>query len=262
MPSSITAVLPSPYLTYWIVTSPTVTNNTVTVASHPFSTGDTIYASINNSAIDGLPGLGWLTLYVIKINSTQFNVATSYSNAMSGISTTFTSPAGLSNTPVKQLFNSAVSITYLTQPWLSNSKSAQSFAISDNVAINFTVSEWGYVGAAAIGHKWAAALISDTGNYRIGVTDSTFLSVGDNIVGMSASSTYRFDNPSTRANWTFTFRFLLQNRTVSIQVLLTTGAYLTLFTSSVLGVNIQGLRLFCNFALNEMKFTNCTITYL
>ena len=260
MPSSISAVLSSPYLSYWIVTNPTVSNNTVTVTSHPFSTGDTIYATISNSNIDGKGGVGWLTLYVIVISSTQFNVATTYSNAMSGISTTFFSPMGLSNTPVKPNWNDTVAITFLTQLWLSNSKSAQSFSVTDSVAINFTVPEWGYSDQTPIGHKWAAGLVSDTGNYRIGVTDSNYISVGDNITGMSAG--YRWDVPSTRANWTFNLRFLLQNRQISIQVQLTNSTWLTLFTSSVLDVNIQQLRFLSNFALNGMRFTNCTITYL
>lgn len=262
MPSSISAVLSSPYLSYWIVTNPTVSNNTVTVTSHPFSTGDTIYATISNSNIDGKGGVGWLTLYVIVISSTQFNVATTYSNAMSGISTTFSSLNGLSNTPVKNQYNVAVAITFLTQPWLSNSKSTQSFSVTDSVEINFTVPEWGYSFQTPLGHKWAAGLVSDTGNYRIGVTDSNVISVGDNITGMSPLVAYRWDVPSTRANWTFNLRFLLQNRQISIQVQLTNSTWLTLFTSSVLDVNIQQLRFLSNFALNGMRFTNCTITYL
>ena len=245
------------------MTNPTVSNNTVTVTSHPFSTGDTIYASVSNSNIDGKGGYGWLTLYVIVISSTQFNVATTYSNAMSGISTTFSSPGGLSNTPVKQAFNIATAITFLTQPWLSVSKSAQSFSVTDSVAINFTVPEWGYSVQAAIRHKWAAGLVSDTGNYRIGVTDSNFMSVGDSITGMSGLTAYRWDVPSTRANWTFNLRFLLQGRQISIQVQLTNSTWLTLFTSSIISdVNIQQLRFLSNFALNGIRFTNCTINYL
>lgn len=261
MPSSISAILASPYLEYWIVTDPTVNNDTVTVTSHPFSTGDTIYASVNNNALDG-PGVGWLTLYVIRDSATQFRIATSQSNAMSGISTTFTSPGGISNTPVKHLFNSAVGVNFITQSWLSNSKSAQSFSVTDNVVINFTVPEWGFTSTASVGHKWAAGLVADIGNYKIGITDATFLSYGDSITGVSAPAAYRSDVPSNRATWTFNLRFLLQNKQISIQVLLTNGTYLTLFTSSTLSVNIQGLRLLSNFALNGMRFTNCTITYL
>jgi len=263
MPSSISAILSSPYLSYWIATNLTVSNNTATVTSHPFSTGDRIYASISNSDIDGKVGFGWLTLYVIVISSTQFKVATTYSNAMSGISETFFTPNGLSNTPVKHLFNSPTAITFLTQPWLSNSKSAQSFSVTDSVAINFTVPEWGYSDQGAVGHKWAAGLVSDTGNYRIGVTDSNFISVGDSITGMSVLNAYRWDIPSTRFDWTFNLRFLLQDRRISIQVQLTNSTWLTLFTSSIISnVNIQQLRFLSNFALNGMKFTNCTIAYL
>jgi hypothetical protein len=262
MPSSITSVLSTPYTTYWIVLSPSVSSDTVTVASHPFSTGDKIYASISSTVLDGT-GRGWTSLFVIVLSATQFKVATSYANAIASISTAFTTVSGLSNTPVNHLSNATIGITFLTQPWLSNSKSTQSFAVTDNVAIDFTVSEWGHnSGILPVGYKWAAALVSDVGNYLVGISDANYFNYGDSITGMAVHQPTRRDVGESRLALTFNCRFLLQNRTVSIQIRKTDETYQTFFTSSTLSPNIQGLRFFSNFALNGINFTNCTITYL
>lgn len=268
MPSSITANLNSPYLTLWMVINNnsnnagivnyTVSGNVATVGAHPFSTGDKVYPADYN--FQGI----WITRYAIKVSDTQISVATSYVNAIAGTATAFTGVAtsSISNLPTVPYAYNAMGINYITEPFLGYSKSAQSFSVNDNVAIDFTVPGWGTNSSGFIPLFWAFGLVSDTGGYKLGLIDTMFFQYGDSITGTTSNTTYRNDQANTKSNLTFNCRILIQNQRAYIQIKTTSNTYITLFTSSVLSTNIQGLRFFSSLALNGRAFTNCTITYL
>ena len=268
MPSSITANLNSPYLIKWWVLNNsyngyigfTYVDNVVTVGTHPFSTGDKIWVTPTG----GNP----ITRYVIKISDTQISIATSYNNAIAGTASSqdLSLNCFIGNVPaIWGVESTTSSVSVIANPFLGYSKSAQSFAITENVAIDFTVPKWGEK-SRLWGQfdlpPWSFGLVSDTGGYSLGLWDGRNFFYGDSVTGViSKTDTYRNDN-NTKTSLTFNFRILIQNQRAIIQVKTTTDTYLTLFTSSILSTNIQGLRFFANLSLNGIAFTNCTITYL
>jgi hypothetical protein len=264
MPSSITANLSYPNLVLWRVFNQgstvgfTVSGSVITLVSgtHPFSTGDTVYYS---------EALGsWVIRYAITTNNTQLSLATSYANATAATpipTSVGVFNTGFANIPTIYYPSLGVNINLLTNPLAAYSKSAQSFAISDNVSIEFTVPRWGSGNVYFDVSYWTFGLISDVGDYKLGLIDFLQFSYGDSVSGVTINNTYRNDNTS-KSSLTFTFRILLQNKQASIQVKTTTNTYITLFTSSTLSTSIQGLRFFASFPLNGLAFTNCTITYL
>lgn len=269
MPSSVTANLNFPYLTLWRVfnqsqflqqpvTQFSVSNNVITVTSHPFSTGNIVYVS--ESVVND-----WSIRYAIRINDTQFSLATSETNALNEISTSINNNAtSISNVPVIYFQNGGTPISKLISPLAAYSKSAQSFSVSDNVSIDFTLPRWGEI--AALNYHgasfWTFGLISDVGNYRLGMTDNVFFTYGDSVSGTTYNTTYRNDTPSTKSSLTRQFQILIQDRRASIRVKNTSNNYITLFTSSTLSASIQGIRFFTSFALNGLALSNCSITYL
>ena len=269
MPSSITSVLNYPYTSLWLVDSTlySVSGNVFTVTTpHPFITGDKAYLSLH-----GLPRR-WAIYYIINITTTTFRLATSLANATNGIAITPPSPlTSISNAPTVYQSLSPASIVDMTEPFLSYSKSSQTFSVTDNVAIDFTVPRWGFPpvsgGAgnalSSVAIPWAVGLISDIGEYKLGFLDTIFFIYGDSVTGAGFDSAYRLDlGIGNRSTLTFNCRILLQNLRASIRVKTTTGSYITLFTSSVLSNNIQGLRFFSSLSINNLALTNCTITYL
>lgn len=262
MPSSITAILNYPKLVLWKAGNLgnnydgfTVNNNIITVSTtHPFSTGDIVYYS---PAISG----NWNVMYAIRFSSTQLSLATSYDNAISGISASvMAANTSIANIPVIY-YPGATPINLITNPLAAYSKSAQSFEINEKVAIDFTVPRWGEGVTYHNVSYWAFGLISDVGNYRLGLMDFLYFTYGDSVSGTTMNTTYRNDNTS-KASLTFNFRILLESQRANIQIKSTTNTYITLFTSSILSASIQRIRFFSSIALNNLSITNCTITYL
>lgn len=270
MPSSITANLNSPYLTIWMAINSigyaniTFSGNVATVGTHPFSTGDVVYVTNFDEPI-------WKKRFAIYISPTQISVATSYVNAIAQTATSFADNLNyviIANTP-SRIINSLLSISSITEPFLAYSKSAQSFSVTDNVAIDFTVPPTikplafpGWLDLHNTPVPWAFGLIADTGGYKMGLVEAGYFLFGDSVTGLSLNQTYRNDQPSSKASLTLSWRILIQNQRAYIQVKTTTNTYITLFTSSILSTNIQGLRFFSSLALNGLAFTNCTINYL
>ena len=274
MPSSITAVLNNPYINLWQVSVPvnavgnplSVSNNIATVGTHSFSTGNIIYTTNrtfhNTSNI--IPFFKW---YAIRISDTQLAFAATIENAINGVRSTTAlansdsalSFTGMSIANVPMLFdrlNNGFLTTALSNSdlWVSSSKSAQIFQVTDNVQIDITIPN--VMDSTGIGTFIPCynsfGLSGD--NYSCGFMPGSFLFRGDTISGMGSVSSV--------SGWTNVYRILIQNRRILIQNRQTNGSYLTTFTSSELSLNIANLRLFGNFALNGRALTNCQITYL
>lgn len=282
MPSSITANLTgfgSSYLNLWKLsnfvptgvdtingvtsgyTANTSTNVvTQTTGSIPLVTGDVVYLATTVS------GSFTATRYMIRLSDNTFSLATSRNNALNSIPTTlayFTSGGNpsfsgvaISNVPMVGSWYGPVSTNTITEALISSSKSAQSFAVTDSATIDFTVPSIKTFQQYEIHNHyfWTCGLTSDTGSYTVGFFDdgSTFR-CGDINTSISTGS---------KTNATTVFRITLQNRQISIANRRINSTYTTLFTSSTLSLNIQGLRFFANLTLNGQAFTNCTITYL
>lgn len=259
MPSSITANLNYPYLAPWWVANDasggngiafTFTTSVANVGTHPFSTGDKIWVTLRTDSAR--------IRYVIKVSDTQISLATSLANAVAG------SPITLDSNYNNCLIGNVPSTSepsppkILSDDFLSYSKSAQSFAVTENVAIDFTVPNWGQLGRGLFNlFYWSLGVISDAGNYKflLWIGNGKYW-IADSVLGGVATVNF---SPSSL---TFNCRILLQNQRVSFQVKNTGGSYITVFTSPVLSTNIQGLRFFVNLNINGTALTNCAITYL
>lgn len=279
MPSSITAVLNSPYITPWQVTVPqnavgnplSVVNNIATVGTHSFSTGDKIYTCNRGLHNDTNSPFGALW-YAIKISNTELAFATSYTNAINNVRTgsaltssdSSIAPTGMTIANVPVIFNDAIVpvvtssagiITFFNPSfWVSSAKSLQSFNVTDNVQIDFTVPNNITQTTSIMCQTHNCFGLEGQNNYSCGFLRAFSLLRGDSISG-----TTPFTGSTT--SWTNAYRFLIQNQRITIQNKQTNGSYLTIFTSSVLSLNISGLRLFSNFSLNGQALTNCQITY-
>lgn len=269
MPSTITGILSSPYLTLWQVYNNDNNNNVFTLAgnvitftaqTHPFSTGDTVYFMDYDLQVAAA------RRYVIKISDTQISCATSYANAINGIVAAIPlnpgriTRASIANVPITNSIYDTLNINAITDAFVGYSKSTQSFSVTDNASIDFTVPSWSPGVPSGLIENfpsalWAFGLISDVGSYKLGLLDAVSLRYGDSVSGT-------ITNLTSKSSLTFNFRILIQNQRASIQIKTTANTYLTLFTSSVLGVNIQGLRFFASLGLNGVTLTNCTIAYL
>ena len=261
MPSSITAILASPYLLrYQIfnnnhnnqgITNFTFTGNVANISGHPFLTGDKVYVRTSSITSDH-------TQYAIRVSANQLAFATTLSDATNNIQNS--SPASnsatiaISNIPMLFRINFAFPTYLLTENmWLATSKSSQAFAVTDSVQIDFSTPTLSSFQDYFANLYWVFGLSSDAGGYNAYCFETGSSCVGDNITGIV--------NTQARTNWTNTWRVLIQNRQVYIQNKQANTTYLSIFTSSVLALNISGLRLFANFSLNGQALTNCQITY-
>jgi len=270
MPSSITANLSSfgmSYLSIWRIwggSNGTATftasgNVFTTTATIPMSTGDLVYL-----AQFGYPH-ATTTRYMIKLTANTFSLATTQVLANAGTASALpyvVADTGISNVPLNGKQGTFVSPSGIipsgvTNFLMSSSRSAQSFAVTDNVQIDFSVSvpiQTFNQFSAYTFYNYVFGLRTDAGNYSCICSDDGAFWVGDTITGFSA------DQQKTLA--TTTFRITLQNRQISIANRRTNSTYTTLFTSSVLSLNLSNLRFFTNLTLDGQAFTNCTITYL
>lgn len=262
MPSSITSILNAPYLNRYmrdyLSGEFTITNNNANINGHPFSTGDSIFVLFTTVAAVGS------LRYAIRVDENTLAIANTLSDANNNIKS-FTIPTltvgigAIANTPIAYVPNYTgypsfpANVSTILNQFLSSSKSQQSFAVTDNVQIDFTAPTT-LPGASGVKYGLDIfGLISDTGNYNCAIVEMELTGRGDSISGVT------WANISSR---TLTWRILIQNQRVSIQNRLTSGSYFTTFTSSVLSLNITGLRLFSCFSTNGRSLSNCQITYL
>ena len=270
MPSSITAILNSPYITLWQVSVPInaegnpllVSDNVATVGTHPFLTGDIIYTCNRFNQ-----GIGFFKWYAIKISDTQLAFAATYSDAINGVRSTTAlsssnsaiSQTGMSiaNVPIvfdRLSFNFFARITDSTL-WVASSKSAQTFQVTDNVQIDLTIPNTiDSSGIAAFIPCYNSFGLIGSSGYSCGLMPASYIFRGDTISGISSVTSF--------TGWTNVYRILIQNQRIYIQNKQTNNSYLTTFTSSILSLSITDLRIFCNFSLNGKAITNCQITYL
>lgn len=268
MPSSITANLASPYLSrYQIfnnnynnqgIVNFTFTGNVANISGHPFLTGDKLYLrTSSNTSVNH-------TFYAIKVSNNELAFATTYSNAIGNIQSNFASTnsgtVAISNAPMLFRINFSFPTYLLTENmWIATSKSAQTFAVTDSVQIDFSTPTLNSFQDYFANLYWVFGLSSDTGGYNAFCFEAGSSCVGDSITGIGISQ--------VRTNWTNTWRILIQTiageRKIIIQNRQTNTTYLSVFTSSgSLSLNITNLRLFANFSLNGQALSNCQITYL
>ena len=263
MPSSITSILDNPYLSSYLAFPTAVNTNTnvATLANHPFNTGDALWTQPYTLVSSVLR-------YAIRVDANSLAIATSAANAASDVRVAFpTNTIGstvnggglvVANTPILTFFGGG--FVYGSSPtlksWMNASSiSLQSFSVTDNVQIDFTspalFPENSFTNIVNI--RYIAGLSSAVGGYENWILDASPLWTGDSITGFNW--TYK----DSRTN---TWRILIQNQRVTVQNLGTNGSYLTLFTSSILSINIQQLRFFFLSGINGLSLTNCRITYL
>ena len=277
MPSSITANLSSfgiSYLSIWRIwggNNGTVTftasgNVFTTTATIPMSTGDLVYLSQY-----GYPQ-PTTTRYMIKLTANTFSLAITQVLANAGTASALpyvVAETGISNVPLngkQNTFSASGNIrSGVTNSLMSSSRSAQSFAVTDNVQIDFSVSVPiqtfdPYVPYTF--YNYVFGLRTDAGNYSCIFADDGAFWTGDTITGFSANMQTGYVPNVSKTLATTTFRITLQNRQISIANRRTNSTYTTLFTSSVLSLNLSNLRFFTNLTLDGQAFTNCTITYL
>jgi hypothetical protein len=277
MPSSITANLSSfgnSYLSIWRIwggfngtaTFTASGNVFTTTATIPMSTGDLVYLSQF-----GYPQ-ATTTRYMIKLTDNTFSLATTQILANTGTASALPYPVaetGISNVPLNGKYF-AFSIlgnipSGVTNSLMSSSRSAQSFAVTDNVQIDFSVSvpiQTPSQYSSYTFYYYVFGLRTDAGNYSCIFADDGAFWSGDTITGFSADFNTGYVPSVSKTLATTTFRITLQNRRISIANRRTDSTYTTLFTSSVLSLNLSNLRFFTNLTLDGQAFTNCTITYL
>lgn len=265
--STITANLIAPYTSPWSFSTTggggsgtwaNSTNSTFTVPAHPFVTGDVMYVRLFNTNLQ--PVTGMQKYYAIFVSPTQLRYASSYANAIAG--TALTIPSALS-TVVQNAIGNHPNIGYASifdpgfynpSTWMASSVSVNSFASTENIRIDFTLSGSG-------GIPISASLFTKSLSYICGFYQDNFL---QSVVGEGNSSTYTFSNQ--QQNFTQTVpavvRFTLQNRRISTAIRLNSGTYLTRFTSSLLATNLDPLFFAVNMGINGYNANNCTITYL
>ncbi|MEY2910709.1 MAG: hypothetical protein RLZZ184_18 [Cyanobacteriota bacterium] len=258
MPSSITSILSAPYLSKYVIRPTlTVVSNTANIIGHPFQTGDRLFTVSE----DGNAKAGTLK-YAIRVDANNLSVATTSANASNGIKDTLTSSTAIGNTLVYYNPNIGASPNFPFASldlanFLASSKSQQAFAVNDNVQIDFSAPSLTPMqpSSGTWNVDYCFGLISDVGGYICYVMDISVHWRGDNISGVT------WVNTPSKSFWTNTWRILIQNRQVYIQNRQTDNSYLTTFTSSVLALNISGLRLYFNSHINGQALTNCQITY-
>jgi hypothetical protein len=266
--STITANLIAPYTSPWSFSTiggggsgtwADSTNSTFTVPAHPFVTGDVMYVKLFNAQSSSVTGTQ--KYYAIFVSPTQLRYASSYANAIAG--TALTIPSALS-TVVQNAIGNHPSIGYASvynpgfynpSTWMASSVSVNSFASTENVQIDFTLS--GSSGGIPI----SASLFTKSLSYICGFFQNDSL---QSIVGEGNSSTYTFSNNQQNLTQTVpaVVRFTLQNRRISTAIRLNSGTYLTRFTGILLATNLDPLFFAVNMGINGYNANNCTITYL
>jgi hypothetical protein len=225
--------------------------------AHPFVTGDVMYVRLFSST-GGAVG-GQLTAgkyYAIVISSTQLKYASTRENALAGISLNI--PAnlwaitsqrtnGIGNTPDCGYNFFRGNTAFKPDEWLASSRSSNDFDVSTNVRIEVTHNQ------KRRGASYALATPTFSSCFGL-----TFWALNS----ASGLAFFPGDNVSLNEAYTGTVRFEIINRRVSMLGQLTSGSFVTIYTSSELSASSAPFYFYANFGLNSMSATDCTITYL
>ena len=262
--STIASVLSYPYLTPWSYSTlggggsgtwADSTNSTFTVTSHPFVTGDVMYVRLFTS---GGTFTNTQKYYAIVVSATQLKYASSYANAIANIALSI--PASLSTVVQSgignhldvghQGFNNAR--FYDPATWMASSISTVSFASTQNVQIDLTIT--------GSGQPMSASLFTKSLSYVSGFYQANSF---QSVVGEGSLASYEMNIlQNTSQILPAVVRFTLQNRRVIIAVKLNNGTYLTRRTGILLATNLDPLFFAVNMGINGYNANNCTITYL
>jgi hypothetical protein len=263
--STITANLIAPYTSPWSFSTTggggsgtwaDSTNSTFTVPAHPFVTGDVMYVRLFNTAMQ--PVTGTQKYYAIVVSPTQLRYASSYANAIADIALSIPASlstiilSGIGNHPDvgHQGFNSAR--FYDPATWMASSISTVSFASTQNVQIDFTLT--------GDNQPMSASLFTKSFSYVSGFFQANGRQP---VAGEGSSASYEMSiSQNTSQKLPAVVRFTLQNRRVTIAVKLNDGTYQVRRTGSLLSTNLAPLFFAVNMGINGYNANNCTITYL
>ena len=263
--STIASVLSYPYLTPW--SSSTMggggsgtwadsTNSTFTVTSHPFVTGDVMYVKLFSTTNQALTNTQ--KYYAIVVSPTQLKYASSYANAIANIALSIPASlstvvqSGIGNHPDvgHQGFNNVR--FYDPATWMASSISTVSFASTQNVQIDLTIT--------GSSQPMSASLFTKSLSYVSGFFQASFL---QSVVGEGSLASYEINIlQNTSQILPAVVRFTLQDRRVTIAVKLNNGTYLTRRIGILLATNLDPLFFAVNMGINGYNANNCTITYL
>lgn len=224
----------------------------------PFSTGDIVYYSVNLSS-----STEFVKYFAIKISPTQIKLATSYANAMNGVSVAL-SPSDSTSVGffTRMLSSSYLAFqsgpgigsfnTFLKSNWQSSAYSTQTFFVQDKVEIKFDLDTYCFCGLASL------QTTNEFPNYAIGVAiDQDRRVIGRESTG--SLSTNRF-NSANSISGIVSIRIKINQGVVSVAVLVN-NVYSTLYSTSLNPTNLP-LRIFSFHSHNNTGLRNCTVAYL
>lgn len=266
--STIQAILPSPYQTAWSFsqfggggagTWADSTNSTFTVTSHPFITGDVIYVRLFNT--NSSLATTQIKYYAIVVSTTQLRYASTYQNAINGVSLSIPSAlwtsgaSGISNNPVIG-YNSMTYSAFYSGIWNASSKSLTAFSSRSKVRIELEFLTGDGSAICANAFLGTANFSYVCGFYQDASRVNTVGETSNNSAGYNSSTIQ-----VTQQLLPPVVRFTIENNRISIAIKLNDGSFMTRFTSSLLSSNLDPLYLFVNMGLNGLGYKNCTITY-
>lgn len=269
MPGSIiTSVLPAPYLSaVWNGTATKSGDVLTFTAPHGLQTGDIVYTGLPGTATNAIT-YGFHGIYVIVLSSTSISLASSLVNATNNVVLSLSGFPGGSQQfrNVPDLQTVAFFGLIPLSAWQSRSVSSQVFSLNTPVAISATTPpivgsndqiQPYYIGLKTANNSYVCGFGGrwENGQWRT-------RAVGDTLSGFSAGNNSNAMWVSTSLNSVIDFRLTINsNKQVSIQRL-SSGVWVTGFTSTVLSATQDPLYFFVCTALNNVSITNCQVTYL
>lgn len=218
----------------------------------PFQTGDVVYYGTSSN-------ITLVTRYfAIRLSATSIKVATSYANAINGIAVDLTTNSTntnfahyqhqISNAVLMVHTSDTMGITnYFNKDlWQSSSFSTLNFGITENIAFDFTIENYGMCGIQTV-----------SGSYGIGVGAVH----GNAIIGRETTGTALTNRFWYAFSLGTNLRIRIQSSIITIQRKETNGSYTTIYTTTTI-TNTERFRFFAYFSLNNTKLSNCIITYL
>lgn len=270
MPGSIiTAVLPAPYLVPWSGTATKSGDVLNFTSAHGLQTGNIVYTGFSGQAATNIL-YGFYGIYVIVINSTSINLATSLNNANNNVilslSSFPTSPTAVSNYPI--ISSSHFFGIIPLSSWQSRSVSSQIFSLSTSVRISAAVSmvitptlhseqPW-FIGLKTADDAYFCGIGGTRGNA------TTFGPVvGDTISGFVWAAVGGTPAITVASGSKLNFRFTINSsKRVVVETLNSSGVWVTSFTSTILPATRDPLYFFVCSAINDVSITDCQVTYL